>query len=111
MGLGEVGGRAEDGAYYFWKSPEGGGDFQYRTSLLIEGRLEATLEVRTRWNADGTGRADARLTGDELARVYRFSECFEGRNKVWRWTNYSTGFEQGDPSDCVIDTPVGVDQI
>jgi len=110
-GLGEVGGRAEDGAYYFWKSPEGGGDFQYRTELLLGGDLEAVFEVRTRWNADGSGRADARVTDEDRSWVVRFSECFEGRDKVWKWTNFRGGFEQGDASDCALATPAVVDQI
>jgi len=110
-GVGAEGGRAEDGGYYFWNSPDGWGDFQYRTTLLLDTGEEAVLEVRTRWRADGTGRSDARVLSDELPRAYRFSECFQGGRKVWRWTDLWGGYEEGDSAECSFASPAAVDEI
>lgn len=110
-GVGEAGARTEDGAYYFRRTRGSGGDFQYRTTILLDG-VEAILEVRTRWVAGGAGRADARILSDDYPRDYRFSECFAaGGDKVWLWTDLSTGYEEGRADACVFDRPAAVDQI
>ena len=45
----------------------GGGAFEYITSLeLFGGDLQERLELRSRWLADGSGRADARGVGGDL---------------------------------------------
>ena len=109
-GLGEEGGRVENGAYYFRKFLSGGGDFQYRTTALIDDRLEAVLEVRTRWTADGQGRSDAWVIIDDSSREYHFRECFDGRDKVWMTNDY-TGSERGSEDNCVYPSSADVDQI
>ncbi len=104
--------RAEDGAYYFRRTRFDGGDFQYRTTLLIDGEVDAVLEVRTRWTASGAGRSDARVLSDEYPQPYHFSECFEaGGRAVWRWTDLGLGNQVGDPTRCVFETSAAVDQI
>jgi len=110
--VGDVGGRTESGAYYFLNTRAAGGDFQYRTTLLMDDGVDAILEVRTRWTARGEGRSDARVISDDYPRDYRFSECFvSGGRKVWRWTDLAAGYEEGFEGRCAFDEPAAVDEI
>lgn len=112
MGVGSADERAEDGGYYFRQPRAGGGDFQYRTTLLVDDAVEAVLEVRTRWEPDGAGRSDARLLSDDYPRAYRFTECFApGGRPVYRWTDLVRGAEEGDAAACPYASPAAVDQI
>lgn len=111
QGFGTGGGRVEDGSYYFRDRVNRSGDFQYRTTFLLDIGEEAILEVRTRWTSEGYGRSDARVLSDDLPRVYRYSECFERNRKVWRWTDWGDGFEQGAESLCAFESPAAVDEI
>jgi hypothetical protein len=78
----------------------------------LEDQYEAVLEVRTRWDAEGAGRADARVFLRDVRQTYRFFQCFTpGEPYAWRWTDFQAGFEDGDPSKCVFDEPAAIDQI
>ena len=111
-GLGGPEERPEDGRYYFRRTPRNGGDFHYKTSILLEEQYDAVLEVRTRWNGDGAGRADARVFLRDMGQTYHFYQCFTpGEPYAWRWTDFQSGFEDGDPSTCVFEEPATIDQI
>lgn len=92
--------------YAFHLAPEGPGWFEYATEGDLEGTDPAVLEqyeVRTRWLADGSGRADARLSGGDLgAFEYLVTECWDA-NYMRTYYADNTGFTLpwGDPESCV----------
>ena len=96
-GLGGPDQRAEDGSYYFRHQASGGGDFQYRTTILLDDQYDGVLEVRTRWQSNRSGRSDAVVYIDALETSFRFSQCFTRSDRfAWRSTDYDAGFEAGD---------------
>lgn len=108
-GPGEV---AQDGGYYFREDPGGGGDFQYRTGIILDDGEPATLEVRTRWTASGQGRADALVYADSLDDRYAWVQCFDqsGRS-VYRFSEIWPAATQGVETSCVFGTAAEVDEI
>ncbi|HCH63666.1 MAG TPA: hypothetical protein DFR83_12745 [Deltaproteobacteria bacterium] len=111
-GLGGPNQRAEDGRYFFRHRPGGAGDFQYRTTILLDGEYEGLLEVRTRWQSDRRGRSDAVVWIESSARRFSFSQCFtEDDRFAWRWTDFQDGGSYGDAAQCVHETAAAVDEI
>lgn len=58
--------------YYYDRSSDGSGNFQFVTNGDIQAgaRMPAVNELlsfRSRWNADGAGRSDARISGGDLS--------------------------------------------
>jgi hypothetical protein len=56
--------------YYYDRSSDGSGDFQFVTNGNVNGPNNPALEsevIRSRWNGDGSGRADAKISGGDLA--------------------------------------------
>jgi len=94
---------------FFWE-PVGSGWFEYATVGNVEGTdpdIEEEYQARTRWQADGAGRADARVSGGELAALggeYHVTECWDS-NYLRTYYADDTGFTQpwGDPTSCVFD--------
>ena len=94
--------------YAFYLDPDGSGWFEFGDEYNIENTDEANLElfeVRCRWQTDGAGRADSRISGGDLdpwGAEFRATECW---NSDFRRTHYAddTAFtvDVGDPADCV----------
>ena len=93
--------------YAFYLAPDGSGWFEFADEYNIEGTEEANLElfeVRNRWQSDGAGRADARISGGDLEPwAFRATECW---NSDFLRVHYAddTAFtvDVGDPADCVF---------
>jgi hypothetical protein len=68
--------------------------------------LEETWFTRSRWHADGSGRADIRVTdgdlGDETATI---SECWSASFEAVYYTESLGGTVEGDPSLCAFESP------
>jgi hypothetical protein len=92
--------------YAYDEAPDGGGTmvFAFDTDAGGTPTLErATL--RSRWQADGAGRADARLTGGDLTTEVLASECW---NSSFRRVYYADSIlfaqTEGDEAECVFAT-------
>lgn len=96
-----------DADYAFTVETSGAGWFEYAADGNLEDSDPTILEhweIRTRWQADGAGRGDARISGGELGGFdYVVTECWD---EDLRRTYYGddTGFtvEWGDPDHCVF---------
>ncbi len=56
--------------YYYDRSSDGSGNFEFATNGNVNGADHPALEdlvIRSRWNADGTGRSDAKISGGDLS--------------------------------------------
>lgn len=93
-GFAPTGAEPTDAAYHFQRDEDGAGtfDFAFRAG---DGRL---VEVRSRWQPDGAGRADARVTGEGDAAV--ISECW-GEDFAQVYYRSDEG-SAGDVRDCAF---------
>jgi hypothetical protein len=91
------------------------GDFQYATQadLGSDGGDPETVQVRTRWLADKSGRADAVITGGALGSLTaEWSQCWDStlsltyQDDTFHWFDAS-----GTEDACVFDTFATVDRL
>jgi hypothetical protein len=100
---------ARDWDYYFERYREGGGLFEFNTEAEVVGGPNSALEgwrLRTRWNSDKSGRADAWVIGGDLAGRVPSVECWDtsGARTYYRVGPRDAPIEQeGRPVDCVLD--------
>lgn len=98
-------GVTRDASYVYEQVHGGSGAMDLTvTGDMGDGTLPETLDVRSRWMADGQGRADAWVSGGDLGDVVgTASECWSDMFlSVWYSDNYSggTGLEEGDAAQC-----------
>ncbi len=93
--------------YSYAENDDGSGDFQF----ALEGDLEENGSsseqalIRSRWLADGTGRADALLSAGDLGDLeVEASECWDEQFERTYYTD-SVNFSptEGDPASCAYD--------
>lgn len=98
-----------DGAYHYEQTRDVGGLMDLAILGDIsepENGTEETLIIRSRWQDDGQGRADAYVTGgDAGALVYTESDCWnEAHSTVYFQNNFELVTE-GDPQLCAFAEP------
>lgn len=104
------GGSPWSARYSFFWEPSGSGWFEFATTANLEGsdpEFVEEFEVRTRWQSDHAGRADARVWGGDLAGLpggYHVTECWD-TSYLRTYYGDDTGLTQpvGDPATCVYE--------
>jgi hypothetical protein len=93
--------------YRYSEAQDGSGDFQFTAfgDTNDPGPLAETIEMRSRWNATGAGRGDARIHDGDLDLTVTASECWGTAFTVVYATD-SAGWEPtiGDPAACAFAT-------
>lgn len=79
---------------YAYRQIDGEGDFEY---AFFEDTNR--VEVRSRWLADGSGRADARITPEDRG-AFVLTECWDSRFHQVYFSDATT--ERGDASKCAF---------
>ncbi len=93
--------------YAYNESLDGGGDMVFNATANTGGTSAAeNIVIRSRWQADGAGRGDARLAGGDLGTAEAIaSECW---NTLFRRTFYTDSVNwqptEGVVSDCAYGT-------
>lgn len=92
--------------YAYSENLDGSGDFSFAINGDIDENGSASEEalIRSRWQADGAGRGDARITGGDLdTLVVEATECWDTTFRRVHYTdNVSYAPTEGDPADCVF---------
>ena len=94
------------GDYAYNEMLDGGGDMVFN----VEGNAGGTtaqeqITLRSRWQSNGRGRADARLTGGDLATTAIASECWDGSFRRTFYTdNVNFAPAEGDVANCAFGT-------
>lgn len=91
--------------YAYQSDAAGGGDmiFALRGNVDAGAGLE-TLTLRSRWQADGAGRGDARVTGGDVGAEVTASECWDKqfRRTFFTAASGSLGGTEGDAAACAF---------
>lgn len=101
-------------ALYAYRLIDGEGDFQYETSVDLEGDgLAEEYSIRTRWIEGVGGRSDAIVTGGALGPlVERWSQCWDGDVAlVYEADDLGLVVASGDESACQYPEFAGVDRL
>jgi hypothetical protein len=104
--ISEDGAIPADGAYHYEQTRGAGG----LMDLVIEGDASEppngsaeTLIIRSRWQLDGQGRADAYVTGGDVGDlVYTESDCWDASHTTVYFQNNFALVTEGDPSRCAF---------
>jgi len=92
--------------YAYNETLDGGGDMVFN----IDGNAGGTaaqeqITLRSRWQSNGLGRADARLTGGDLTTSAIASECWDGQfRRTYYSDNVSFAPTEGDVANCAFGT-------
>lgn len=92
-----------DASYAYEQVFEGSGSMTLSVGLDVNGNgVMETLYIHSRWEADGSGRADVIVAGGDLADTQaQASECWSTSfERSWYTDNYS-GLTEGDEATCV----------
>ncbi len=92
--------------YAYNETLDGGGDMIFSVDADAGGTsLAENVILRSRWQPDGEGRADARLSGGDLATGATASECWNGSFRRTFYTD-SVNFAptEGDVAQCAFGT-------
>lgn len=97
-----------DADYAFTQEAGGGAgtfDFVIHKDIHNRGGALERLAIRSRWTAQGAGRADVRLSGGDLTGTVDASECWS-TSFVRTWYRDSLGIwpEEGDEASCAFAT-------
>lgn len=97
------------GNYAYAENNDGSGDFAFSFTGDIddeEGAFEDAI-IRSRWLADGAGRADVRISGGDLGTLsVTASECWDTRFRRTFYSDSQTWLPtEGDAVDCVFVDP------
>lgn len=92
--------------YEYNRTLDGGGDMVFSVNGDAGGTsLQEQITLRSRWQADGAGRADARLSGGDLSTSAIASECW---GSTFRRTFYTDNVNfqptEGSVADCAFGT-------
>lgn len=92
--------------YAYNQTLDGGGDMVFEIEADAGGTpAQERVTLRSRWQSDGAGRADARLTGGDLATEAIASECWSTSfRRVYYTDNVSFAPTEGDVADCAFGT-------
>jgi len=94
--------------YAYNKALDGGGDMVFNVTADVgTTALPENMVIRSRWQADGAGRGDARLSGGDLGTIQGIaSECW---SPLFRRTFYTDNVNwqptEGNVQDCAYGTP------
>jgi hypothetical protein len=96
--------------YKYSETHDGAGDFQFTALADSEdpGPLADVIEMRSRWNATGAGRADARIASGDNPEVLQVtaSECWNNSFAlVYRTDSADWMPTVGDPASCAFTSP------
>lgn len=107
--ISEDGSMPADGLYHYEQTPSVGG----LLDLAIDGDISdppngtaEVLVIRSRWLADGQGRADAYVTGGDAGPLtYTETDCWDrGHRSVFLENNFEL-YSEGDEARCAFDEP------
>jgi hypothetical protein len=89
--------------YRYDRFDDGSGDFQFAAHAnLVGGPALEDGTVRSRWNAAGAGRGDARVTGGDAAGGMTVSECWDASfQRVYFAADPAVVAVEGQASACV----------
>lgn len=93
--------------YGYNETLDGGGDMVFDVTADGGGTpLPENMVIRSRWQSNGAGRGDARLTGGDLGTTQAIaSECWDTRfRRVYYTDNVSFEPTEGDVADCAFGT-------
>jgi len=92
--------------YAYNQTLDGGGDMVFNVDGNAGGTTaQEQITLRSRWQSNGLGRADARLTGGDLTTTAIASECWNGQFKRTFYTdNVNFAPTEGDVADCAFGT-------
>jgi len=97
-----------DATYEYSQTPGGGGEFEFAVHKNIDIDLlrpqPEVLSIKSRWNAQGAGRADVKATGGELLTEATISECWDASfASTFLDVSYDAGLNYGvAASACVF---------
>jgi hypothetical protein len=92
-----------DAVYHYKRAPDGSGDFVFAVETDIEKVPDGNLEdvsIRSRWQADGAGRSDVRISGGDVTPALAkagFSQTAVTASQCWG-IGFATVFESSDPA-------------
>lgn len=93
--------------YSYSENEDGSGDFQFALEADLDENGSAVEQalVRSRWLASGAGRADAELSGGDLAGIEITVDASECWDEQFRRSYYTDSVDyrptEGDPASCV----------
>ncbi len=92
--------------YAYNETEAGGGDMVFDITGDAGGTAaQENIVLRSRWQADGQGRADARLSGGDLATTAEASECWSDTfRRVYYTDNVNFAPTEGTASACAFAT-------
>lgn len=92
--------------YAYDEAADGGGAMVFNVDHDAGGTaLLEKATLRSRWQADGQGRADARLTGGDLTVGATASECWDGQfRRVYYTDSVDFAPTEGDAAQCAFAT-------
>jgi hypothetical protein len=105
MGL-DANGNPASFDYAYNQSLDGGGDMVFNVDGNAGGTAaQEHITLRSRWQSNGMGRADARLAGGDLNAGAIASECWDGQFRRTYYTD-SVNFApaEGDVANCAFGT-------
>jgi hypothetical protein len=112
VGFGQIaddGSLPADGAYHYETTKGVGGLMDLQINGDISDPPNGTAElliIRSRWQGDGQGRADAYVTqGDLGALTYTESDCWDASHTTVYFENNYELVMDGDPAKCAFEDP------
>jgi hypothetical protein len=110
-----------DASYHFDQTPDGAGNFIFNVQANVNKASDnkpalETVDMRSRWQADGAGRSDVKISGGDVTPALQaggFKDTFVSGSQCWG-TAFTTTYEtsspaalnliatDGDPSSCVF---------
>lgn len=104
--VGKLGEVANDALYRYAERRDHSGNFEFLAlaDLDGDGASKEVLAVLTRWNADGTGRADVGAAGGSLADIKMHAQECWGSNfgRTYYTDNLNINPTEGDPASCAF---------
>ncbi|MEQ1568492.1 MAG: hypothetical protein ABMA64_22840 [Myxococcota bacterium] len=98
-----------DGMYHYEQTRGVGGLMDLAVEANLDGTETDTIEtliIRSRWQLDGQGRADAYVTGGDLgALTYTETDCWDRSHSTVFFENNFELLSEGDPSACAFAEP------
>jgi hypothetical protein len=95
-----------DALYRYAQQPDGSGNFEFVTlqDMDGDGATKEVVAVVSRWQASGSGRSDAVITGGSLADLtVHAAECWDGSfAETYYHDNIDLHPTQGDAASCVL---------
>ncbi len=88
--------------WWFGADPDGGGDFEYRSSDTLGDDVDAS--IRARFDETGAGRADAVVNETFFeGAIVDFVQCWDATGALtWQW-EATSGSEEGSVDACIFD--------